>query len=60
MDLLTRFIKSRDRAYDAAELPYTEALAHLRHLDVASRSTRALVRGRGYLAVFCAVKRGED
>ena len=60
MDLLTRLIKSGDRACDAAELPYTEALAHLRHLDVESRSTRALVRGRGYLAVFCAVKRGVD
>lgn len=60
MDLLTRLIKSGDRAYDAAELPYTEASAYLPHLDVASRSTRTLAHARGYLAVFCAVKRGED
>lgn len=60
MDLLTRLIKSGDRACDAAELPYTEALAYLRPLHVGPSSTRVLAHARGNLAVFCAVKCGED
>lgn len=60
MNLLTRLIKSEDRAYDAGELLYCNGLPLLRASDAASISRKRFVRGRRYLAVFCAVKRGED
>ncbi len=59
-DLLTRLIKSGDRACDAAELRYTKDLAYLQPLDVGPSSSRAVAHARGYLAFFCAVKGGED